>query len=223
MTLRKALATLTGLLHAVATSAQWTKTPIWHAPGTYASTLDDPSCTTVDAGHWDSDVPRMHTALISRFADYSRGIYGECARTMTSNDGMAHPECMLQHEEHCGFSSLVPESLRSEYAAYTNSASSWWETHSSRIFEVSEECPYAWIMAMALSDAGLSWFRLAAMYGECAAARTTAETASATPTPTAQPEADTGAEATPEPTQDSGASRVSISWGVAALVVAVMV
>ncbi|KAH7359339.1 hypothetical protein B0T11DRAFT_331030 [Plectosphaerella cucumerina] len=221
MNLHKALAALTGLLHAAATSAQWTKTPIWEAPGTYASTLDDPSCTTVDAGHWDSDVPRMYTALISTFANYSRSIYGVCARTMTSsNDGMAYPECMLQYEEHCDFSSLVPDSLRSEYAAYTNSASTWWETHSSRIFEVSEECPYAWIMAMALSDAGPSWFRLAAMYGECAMAKTTGETASVTPAPTAQPGADTGAEATPEPTQDSAASRVSIGWGVAALVAA---
>jgi hypothetical protein len=163
----------------------------------------------------------MHTALISTFANYSRSIYGECARTITSsNNGMAPLECMLQHEELCGFSSLVPESLRSEYAAYTRSASIWWETHSSRIFEVSEECPYAWIMAMALSDTGPSWFRLAAMYGECAAAKTTGETASVTPTPTAQPGADTGAEATSEPTQDSAASRVSIGWGVAALVAA---
>jgi hypothetical protein len=161
MNLHKALAALTGLLHAAATSAQWTKTPIWEAPGTYASTLDDPSCTTVDAGHWDSDVPRMHTALISTFANYSRSIYGDCARTMTaSDDGMAYAECMPQHEEYCGFSSLVPDSLHSEYVAYTNSASAWWETHSSRIFEVVEECPYAWIMAMALSDTGPSWFRL---------------------------------------------------------------
>ena len=86
------------------------------------------------------EYPQPTGAVNSALLDYGDELLNRCTLT-----GFERLDCPFpEHSLWCGFTSVAPSTILSDYSAYGSQASEWLARHSASAVRVAEECPYTW-------------------------------------------------------------------------------
>jgi hypothetical protein len=87
----------------------------------------------------------LHTAIDS----FASSLYNACSG---SNPTALLPCPNPEQSAWCGFTTVAPKSVLSDYQKYGSTASSWWFARSSEAVRFARDCPNGWYEAMRVSN-----------------------------------------------------------------------
>ncbi|KAH6673939.1 hypothetical protein F5X68DRAFT_214515 [Plectosphaerella plurivora] len=171
---------------------------------------DPPVCNGTDLDQF-FDVPERPSEFDEAMESYVLGRTPPCTASYPNR-------CFPDKDWWCGVSSVVPQSVLSEYSSYGSAASSWWEAQREEALENAALCPHGWREARWRDNTPITGLELnltiiyAACYAEMMQAGTEttvlpAATSQTSVADSAQPgslEAGQGATATLSPDEGNG-------------------